>query len=270
MGKVTELRDIECFLIDLDGVLYRGSQPTPGADSFLALLRRAGRKFLLLTNNSTRTPEQNVDHLASMGIHISPAELLTSAQATAAYLATMVPAGTGVYFIGEDGVREALRQAGFMDAGMDATVVVVGLDRQLTYAKLRTAALAVRRGAQLIATNSDRTLPLEEGLVPGAGAILAAVETATDVRATVIGKPHRPMFDIALRQIGACPERTAIIGDRLDTDILGGHNAGLATILVLTGVARREEIEGAPVKPDWVFDNLEVLGQACARAWKMD
>jgi 4-nitrophenyl phosphatase len=162
-----------------------------------------------------------------------------------------------------DGLHQALEAQGFVLTDREPEYVVVGLDTEVNYRKLATAALAIRAGAAFIGTNPDRTLPTEEGLLPGAGALLAAIQAATDVAPKVIGKPEAEIFHTALAMLGTPPDTTAMLGDRLDTDILGAQRAGLRTILVLTGVATRADVEASPVRPDWVFEDLEAL----LRAW---
>ncbi len=255
------LASIKNLIVDMDGVLFRGHQTLPGAGEFIGMLREKAMPFLLLTNNSTRTPAQYVTKLQDMGIEVAEDNILTSAQATALYLERVVPPGAGVYVIGEDGLRAAMLEKGYRVVEEGVDVVVVGLDRYLTYEKLKIAALAIRQGARFIGTNPDKTLPTEEGFHPGAGSMLAAVEAATDVTPTVIGKPQTAIFDLALTKLGVGKEGTAVVGDRLDTDILGGYRASLITILVTSGVATRRDLAGSEVKPDFVFDDLRHLGQ---------
>ncbi len=264
--KSKRLSDIRSMLIDMDGVLYRGMQPVPGAKEFLEWARRRGIAFLLFTNNSSLTPVQYAEKLRSMDIIATPEEVFTSCEATAMQLATMIPPGSKVYVIGEDGIRQALQQSGFQFAEKDVAAVVVGWDRKLTYDKLKIATLAIRRGAYFIGTNPDRTYPAEEGLVPGNGAILAALQAATDVAPFIVGKPELPIFRTALRHLQAAAASTAIIGDRPETDVLGGQRAGLMTILVLTGVTGMAELEASGLHPDWVFENLPALQVA----WEME
>jgi 4-nitrophenyl phosphatase len=264
MDQQTSLGRLQHLLIDMDGVLWRGDRPMPGLADFFGLLRRRQIKFVLTTNNASRVADYYVERLAGYGIEISPAEVLTSAQATAGYLAERSAPGTPVYFIGEDGLRQSLVQGGFslVNADEQPRYVVVGWDRHLTFEKLAQATLYIRAGASFIATNPDRTWPSERGLVPGAGAILAAVEAATDVEPMVIGKPSPLMLQIAMRRIGAQTSTTAMLGDRLETDILGGQNAGLTTILVLSGVTKPDDLEASSVQPDLVFDDIAALTQA--------
>ena len=257
------LADIRDLLIDMDGVLYRGMAPIPGSREFLEFAREKRIPFLLFTNNSTLTPEQYVAKLASMGIAVSMDEIFTSAQATALYLPKIVPPGSPVFMIGEDGLRAALLESGYrLVHGKHAAAVVVGMDRDLTYEKLRIATLAIRAGAQFIATNPDVTFPSEEGIAPGNGAALAALEVSTDTKPLMIGKPEKPIFDIALGRLGTSRDAAAMIGDRLETDILGGRNAGLMTIFVLSGVADREDLAASGLAPDWVFRDLDALRKA--------
>jgi 4-nitrophenyl phosphatase len=249
---------INSLIIDLDGVLYRGGEAIVGAQEFIALLQREGVPFLLLTNNSTRTPGQYVKKLGEMGITIEESDVLTSAQATALYLEAIARPGARVYAIGEEGLRAALRDK-YTITEEGADFVVVGMDSQLTYERLRASTLLIRGGARFIATNPDKTLPTEEGLVPGNGAILAAFEAATGVAPFVVGKPEPAIFDLALARMGVGKEGAAVIGDRLETDILGGQRAGLSTILVLSGVTSRQELENSTIKPDLVFESVRQL-----------
>jgi 4-nitrophenyl phosphatase len=252
---------IKSLMIDLDGVLYRGDEAIVGAKEFIALLQRERVSFLLLTNNSTRTPGQYVAKLARMGIAIEESDVLTSAQATALYLERIAPPGARVYAIGEEGLRAALREK-YTVTEEGTRFVVVGLDSELTYEKLKTATLLIRSGARFIATNPDKTLPTEEGLIPGNGAIVAALEAATGVAPFVVGKPEPAIFDLALAKMGVGKEGAAVIGDRLGTDILGGRRAGLITILVLSGATSRQELENSSIKPDLVFEDVRQLYEA--------
>ena len=257
------LADIRDLLIDMDGVLYRGMAPIPGAKEFIAFARERGIPFLLFTNNSTLTPQQYVAKLAGMGITASTEEIFTSAQATADYLPETISPGSSVFMIGENGLQAALLESGYRLVGeKHADAVVVGMDRYLTYEKLRVATLAIRAGALFIATNPDVTFPSEEGIAPGNGAALAALEVATDTKPLIIGKPEKPMFDLALARLGASRDTTAMIGDRPETDVLGAQRAGLLTIFVLSGVADRQRLAASGLSPDWVFEDLGALHKA--------
>jgi 4-nitrophenyl phosphatase len=251
------LRQISNLIVDMDGVLYRGQESLPGAREFLTYLVEAGVPFILATNNSTLTPGQYVAKLAGMDMEVTEERVLTSGQASALHVARVAPAGTKVYAIGEDGLLSALREQGFELAERDVQYVVVGLDRQLTWDKLRVAALAIRAGATFVGTNPDTTLPTEEGLVPGNGANLAALEAATGVTPLIVGKPQATLLQLAMDKMGVTQDGTAIIGDRLETDILAGKNAGITTVLVLSGIATREELEDSPYHPDLVFDGID-------------
>jgi HAD superfamily hydrolase (TIGR01457 family) len=269
LGKV-EMREerlisnIQYLIVDMDGVLYRGNQAIPGTAGFLAFLRRRGIQFVLATNNSTRTPQQYVDKLAGMGVTVQPGEILTSAQATASYLAGVAAEGTRVFVVGQDGLRAALREAGFAVVEDEPEFVVAGMDFTVCYERLAQATLHIRAGARFVGTNPDKTFPSEQGIVPGAGALLAFLEAATGVTPTVIGKPETAMMDQALACLGAERDRTAVLGDRLETDILAGRRAGLATLLVLSGITSRAMLDGAEIQPDLVFEDVGDL----TRVWE--
>ena len=256
-----KLQAIRHLIVDMDGVLWRGDEPMPGLQEFFAFLRQRDVGFVLATNNSSRLPEQYVAKLARFGVEVPVECVLTSAQATAAYLAGFAPPGAHIYAIGEEGVRRALEQHGFVLTSERAAYVVVGWDRRLTWDKLATAALLIHDGASFIGTNPDTNYPTERGPVPGNGAQLAALETTTGVAPVVIGKPEPWMYEEAMRRMGARPETTAVVGDRLDTDIAGGVRAGLTTILVLSGISTEADLAALPVQPDLVVANIEDLVQ---------
>lgn len=255
----TNLANIHALLIDLDGVLWVGEQTLPGVADFFAFLDAHSIRYILVSNNATRRAAYTVERLKRIGVDMPPQRVLTSAEATPRWLATKMPELRRVYVIGENALCETLSEANIQPVTENADAVVVGLDRQLTYAKLERATLEIRRGAKFIATNTDRTLPTERGLTPGAGAIVAALVAATDVQPLVIGKPGRPMFDIALEMAGTAPQETAMLGDRLDTDIDGAAAVGLTTIMVLTGVSTRAQAQANAITPDWILPNLPAL-----------
>lgn len=262
---MTKISEITHLIIDMDGVLYRGNTPLPGLQEFFAFLRERPIPFILATNNSTQTPRQRVEKLARMGVRIFPEEVLNSGQATARALARDYPPGTRVHVFGSPALREAVTEEGFVLADEDVELVVASMDRDVTYDKLKRAALLVRAGARFVATNLDPTQPTDEGLLPGTGSLIAALRTATETEPRVVGKPAPTMFQLAMDQLGAGPETTATIGDRLDTDILGAQRAGMITICVLSGsTSSRDEAEAYGC--DFVFEGIAEL----LAAWKRE
>ena len=255
-----DLSHFSAALLDMDGVLYRGQMPLPGVNEMLALFERRGITYACVTNNSTLTPEQYEVKLAAMGIAIPAARVITSSVATRRYLEGHAPRGTPAYYIGMEGLREALFGDGyFVYDEQQPQIVVAGLDSGATYTKFKIAALAIRAGARFVGTNPDLTLPTEEGLVPGAGSIQALLRAATDVAPVVIGKPEPTMLHAAIDILHADPQRTLVIGDRLDTDIAGATAAGLASAMVLTGVSTTADLEHSEVQPDAVYAGLPEL-----------
>jgi 4-nitrophenyl phosphatase len=261
MDNTFNLQDIQALIIDIDGTLWRGKRPMLGLVSFFDFLQRRAISFIIVTNNSVETPAQVQQKLAGFGVAIQMDNILTCALATADYLRREKDGAT-VYVIGEPGLHQVMRQAGFTiisDAGQPADAVVVGGDTALTYDKLRNAVLLIQRGACFVGTNPDLLVPTEEGLVPEAGTTLAAIQAATGVSPTVVGKPERMLFEMAVKKMDSHPGQTAILGDRLDTDILGGQRAGLKTILLTTGVDNKQTILEKEINPDAVFNGLEEL-----------
>ena len=267
MKTPSTLARVQSFVIDMDGVIYRGKTPIAGAGRFLDALRTAGTPFLLLTNNASLTEAQYAAKLADMGIEMEQERILTSGEATAVYLAQVAPPGTAMFMIGEDGLRTALEKRGFvLRDDTDVDYVVVGFDRGFTYKKLATATLAIRAGAQFVGANPDTTYPNELGLVPGNGALLAAIEAATDIAPLVIGKPQPAIFELALQKLHAQSDTTAILGDRMETDILGGFRAGLVTVLLLSGVTTRDQLAKEPLVPDLVYEDIAAFHLAWEEA----
>jgi 4-nitrophenyl phosphatase len=254
---MTQLADITHLVIDMDGVLYVGETPAPRLVEFFAFLRRRPIGFMLATNNSTLSPTQYAAKLARMGVEVAPSEILTSGTATAQFLARHYPSGTRVHVFGEASVREAMVEQGFVLSDEDVAAVVVTMDRKITYEKMTRAVLLIRQGARFVATNLDPTRPTEEGLVPGTGAFVAAIATGAECQPVAIGKPEPTMYELAMAQIGARPDTTAALGDRLDTDMLGGRRAGLTTVLVLSGATSRAEAEAW--EPDYIFADIAEL-----------
>jgi 4-nitrophenyl phosphatase len=253
------LRSIKSLIIDMDGVLYRGTEVIAGTREHLDFLREREVAFTLATNNATRTPQQFADKLAGMGVRVGAHEILTSSQATASYLAGIAAPGTRVFVVGQDGLRSALRDEGFVLVEGDGEYVVVGMDFEVCYEGLARAGLQIRAGARFIGTNPDKTFPSERGILPGAGSLLAFLEAASGAKPTVIGKPETAMMEQAMARMDARPESTAVLGDRLETDILAGQRAGLVTLLVLSGVTDRRMLSGSEIQPDLVYEDVRDL-----------
>ncbi len=261
MTTHTSLSSARAFLLDGDGVLYRGLEPLPGAQRFIDALNASATPYLLLTNNAAMTPQQLAAKMVPMRIAIDAEHIFTSAQATTLWLQARYPGGTRTLVVGEDGLRLALTGGGFtlVDDYRAADLVVAGLDRTATYARLAEATLAIGRGCPFIATNPDLSIPTERGIEPGAGAVIAFLQAASGVTPPMIGKPAAPFFHQAMARLGVQPDETVMVGDRYETDILGGHNAGIRTAAVLTGISSAAEFAAANPPPTWVFEDLAAL-----------
>lgn len=245
------------FLFDMDGVLYRGDRALPGAGALLEALDRAGRPFALVTNNSTRTPRQYSVHLRRLGMRVPAGRIVTSAVATAAFLRRQLRPGDPVLVVGEPALRRTIVRAGFRLVWDRPAAVVVGLDRALTYRKLRAATAALVDGARFVATNPDPLLPTADGVIPGTGAIVAALRYATGRRPVLIGKPRPGLLREAMRRLGVAPSDVAMVGDQRLTDVAAGRAAGVYTILVTSGVAGPGASRGP--QPDLVVADLRAL-----------
>jgi len=255
------LRNIKAIMIDIDGTLLSGKSVLPGMSEFFSFLNSHAINYLILTNNSTKTPEYYLNKIRSFGGEITPENILTCSSVTAHYIKTNFT-GKKVFVIGETGILEALREEGFQilnDFSEQADFVVVGGDHYLTYEKLKFGCLHLQQGAILIGTNPDVVSPSEEGLIPECGTNIAALEASSGKKAIVIGKPNKLMFDWGLNQIGSVASETAMLGDRLETDILGGKQAGLYTILVETGVDTIKSANEKNIQPDLVVKDLITL-----------
>jgi HAD superfamily hydrolase (TIGR01450 family) len=262
------------FLIDLDGVVWIGRDPVPGSPETLAALLEQGKEIAFVTNNPSRPPERYAERLREMGVEIGPERIVTAGM-VAARLAGEAADGGGAFVIGATALKEMVAAAGpdllEGEAGREAAVVVVSGHRGFDYEDLLTAKLALDRGAALVATSHDPTMPMPGGDWPGTGAILAAVETASGRRAEIGGKPEHHLFEMArevisrgslsTHDVGKEPRdaRVAMVGDRIASDIDGGRAAGLATVLVLSGAGSRAEAEAAEPPPDHVIENLAAL-----------
>ena len=257
---------VTTFVFDLDGVVWRGESPIPCAISAINDLRAAGKRCLFCTNNSSQTQADFVTKLASMGIEgMAEEEIVTSSSATALYLSAQYTGPFLAYVIGGEGIRLALQKIGArivrdVDITEDTNVdcVVAGIDREISYEKLRVAQRLIHRGALFIATNRDGTYPVEDGVIPGAGAIISAIETASGSTPVTIGKPRPVMIQLVMQKYALQPEQVAVIGDRLDTDIVCARRAGVAALLVTTGVTTLQQARRAKgeLRPDAVFPDL--------------
>jgi 4-nitrophenyl phosphatase len=246
----------------MDGVLWRGGATLPGLQELFATLRGLDIGFVLATNNASSTPGHYVNKLAGFGVAIDAGSVITSAIATAQYLAETLPPPRRAFVIGEEGLVEALRNRDYdvvtasPGTGRDASIVVVGYDRGLTYPKLAEATRLILLGATFVATNSDVTFPGEGGLLPGVGATLAALSAATGVEPRAVGKPAAAMFDAALVALDVPADSAVMVGDRLETDILGAQRAGLSTVLVTTGVDDANAVARTGIEPDAIAEGL--------------
>lgn len=255
MAENPWLANLKALLIDLDGVVYRGELPLPGATRVVETLQRHGIAYAFVTNNATLTPRQFQAKLARMGVRVASEDIVTSPVATASYLRGIAAPGTGICAVGEEGLREALLEAGFRLDDAAPSFVVVGLDRFVTYQHLALACRAIWNGARFIGTNADPALPVEDGLAPGVGAIIAFIATATGVHPTIVGKPEPTLIQVALDRLGVNPADAAMVGDQIDTDIRAGKAAGTATVLVEGDLARTD----GQVVPDLAVATLAEL-----------
>jgi len=255
---MTERKAVESWLTDMDGVLVHEGQPVPGATEFVNRLRTSGRPFLILTNNSIYTARDLAARLNRVGFEVPESAIWTSALATAQFLDSQRPGGTA-YVIGEAGLTTALHTVGYVLTEQEPEYVVLGETRNYSFEAITTAIRLIERGAKFICTNPDVTGPSSDGIMPACGSVAALMSKATGIEPYFIGKPNPMMMRSALNSIEAHSETTAMIGDRMDTDVLCGLEAGLETILVLTGISTRDEVERYPYRPSRVVDSVADL-----------
>ena len=244
------------IISDMDGVIYRGKNLIPGANEFVQRIKQAGVPFLFLTNATESTPAQLLEKLASRGISgLVEANFITASMTTAMFLQVQHP-GARVHVIGESGLSIALEQAGCHLVDNAADYVVVGKTLEFNFAQMKLATRLIDQGAKFIGTNPDIIDPMDDGNEPACGAILASIACATGKTPYIVGKPNALMMTLATRKLGLHPDDAVMIGDRMDTDIRGGMEAGMTTCLVLTGVSSRADIEHFPYRPDYVFTSI--------------
>ncbi len=256
-----QLKNIKCFLLDLDGTLYLGDQLIDGAAGFIGTLKRRGINHLFLTNNSSRSRQEYAEKLQSMGLPATLDQVLTSGTATVRWLKMTAP-GAGIYLLGTPSLAEEFTSGGFRLVSKDQSpdFVVLGFDTTLTYQKLWDACDLVASGTPLVATHPDINCPLPAGkFMPDAGAMIAAIRASTGKSPRVIGKPNREMVDAALELAGCQRNEMAMVGDRLYTDIAMGQSAGICSVLMLSGEATVGDLDDSPYQPDFVFQSVADL-----------
>ncbi|MCW1250633.1 HAD-IIA family hydrolase [Acaricomes phytoseiuli] len=253
---------IECWLTDMDGVLVHEQQAVPGAQELIERWVDTSRRFLVLTNNSIYTPRDLQARLKASGLEVPEENIWTSALATAEFLKSQLPPERQpgrIYVIGEAGLTTALHEAGFILTDQDPDYVVLGETRNYSFEAITRAIRLIGDGARFIATNPDATGPSKEGPLPATGAIAALITKATGREPYIVGKPNPMMFRSAMNQIQAHSESTAMIGDRMDTDIIAGMEAGLHTVLVLSGITQPDDVDSYPFRPDQTLDSVADL-----------
>lgn len=256
---INQLGEIKALILDMDGVLWRENTAIGDLPWIFKRFKALNLQVVLATNNGTRTPEQYIQKISSFGVEVNKDQIINSAMAVAYLLMKRFPNGGPVYILGEVGLSSALKDAGFFHAEENVIAVIGGMDRAIDFMKLKRATLLIRAGAPFYFTNPDRTYPTPEGLIPGAGSILAALEAACDVKAIIAGKPSPALFEFSLENLGTAPEHTLVVGDRLETDILGGQTVYCKTALVLSGVATAAEGNSWKPKIDLIIPELADL-----------
>ena len=245
------------YLIDLDGTIYRGSEPIPAGRRFVEQLQKRQVPFLFLTNKTTKTPETVANRLAKeFSIHVAPETVYTATLATIDYMNDAAK-GKKVYVIGEPGLIDPILSAGYIWDEETPDYVVVGLDTEVTYEKFVTATLAIQNGATFIGTNPDKNIPTERGLLPGAGSVIAMIEASTQQKAIYIGKPESIIMDKAVEILAMDKKEVLMVGDNYTTDILAGINNNIDTLLVLSGFTQKADVSSLPVPPTYLVDSLD-------------
>lgn len=257
------LARLECLLLDMDGTVYIGANPIDGAAEFIAFLRETGRRFVFFTNNPSADAAAYSEKLKAMGIDAAPEDILTAGEATVRYLLSRTPYRR-VYVLGTPSFECEVRRAGLELTEEEPDAVILSFDKTLTYAKLERACHLLRDGLPYIATNPDLVCPVEDGYIPDCGAMAALIEAATGRTPVYVGKPNAMMVQMGMEKLGAAPAATAMVGDRLYTDMEMAYRAGITSVLVLSGETRPEDVQGAERKPDFVFPSVRELKTAMA------
>jgi NagD protein len=252
---LAKIRQKAGFICDMDGVIYHGPKLLPGAKDFVDWLKREDKHFLFLTNSSERSPRDLKQKLGRMGIEVGEEHFITSALATASFLASQCPKGRA-YIIGETGLINAMYEVGFTMDDTNPDYVVVGETRTYNYEKIETAIHLVLGGAKLIGTNSDLTGPTERGIAPACRALISPIEMATGRQAYFIGKPNPLIMRHALKRLGCQREDTVIVGDRMDTDVISGIESEIDTVLVLSGITKESDLANFPYRPSLILNGV--------------
>jgi len=250
---------VKALILDMDGVLWKESEAIGNLPEIFARIQALGLDYILATNNATKTQKKYVEKLAGFGAYIPEEKIVNSSMAVAYLLHKRFPSGGNVYIVGETGLAQALEQAGFHQSENNCVAVIASMDRAISFEKLKRATLLIRSNVPFYATNPDRTYPTPEGLIPGAGSIIGSLEISTDVKPIIAGKPNPTLYEFALERLGTLPSQTMVVGDRLETDILGGQKLGCPTALVLSGIATRTEGESHQPPVDVIAESLEEL-----------
>jgi NagD protein len=254
-NTIQRIREKTGFIIDMDGVIYHGNKILPGVIDFVEWLESSGKKYLFLTNSSERTPRELHEKLKRLGITVDEEHFYTSALATASFLASQKPNGSA-FVIGDAGLIHALYSVGYSINNVNPDFVVVGDTRSYNFSMIEVAVNLVIKGAKLIGTNPDASGPVETGITPSTRALISPIEIATDRKAYYVGKPNPLMMRIALKRLGVKREEAIVIGDRMDTDVRCGMESEIDTLLVLSGITTRKDIDNFPYKPSYVLDGV--------------
>lgn len=260
-----EMKKYKTILLDGDGVLWKSNQPLEGINDLFDLFQARNIAWALLTNNNSHTVQHYIDKFAGYGIQADPERIFSSSRVTASYLVDRFGKGTALHVVGSQGLIDTLQEAGFYitsgenEPDRKIAAVVAGMDLEINYQKIKVAMRLILNGAAFIATNTDRTYPTNEGISPATGMIIAALQASSGVAPYVVGKPYPSLYTAALMVVGATPDQALMVGDRLDTDILGANKLGIQTAAVLTGITSQEEIDKSEIKPDFIYPDISAL-----------